>query len=87
METKLKQMTIKAVGKKMGFNKPNSLATNSMCSAKAKDQQGVEHKAYAFGNLCDTLEVGSKVLVTKKSNNKILKKEENESFLIIKKIG
>ncbi len=86
MDTKLKQMTIKEVGKKMTFKRPNRLATNSLCSVKAKDQKGIEHKAYAFGNLCETLEIGSKVLVAKKSSNKFMKKEENQRLLILKKI-
>lgn len=83
METDLIEMKVKSVSKKMEFTKPNRLATNCMCAVRAEDLHGVEHKAYALGSLCDRLEVGNRVLVTKKPSTK--KKDISGGFVIVKK--
>ncbi|MCX9011861.1 MAG: hypothetical protein OIN66_12150 [Candidatus Methanoperedens sp.] len=60
------EMEVKSVGKKIEYIKPDGTTTSRLCAVKAKDKSGNEHKAYAWGNLCDDLKVGTKVLATQR---------------------
>jgi hypothetical protein len=81
MSTNSIEMEIKSVGKKIEYKKPKGV-TSSLCAVKTVDDKGNEHKAYAWGQLCDDIKVGSKVLVTKWFSPK--KEEKSDSFIILK---
>ncbi len=76
-------MQVKEIGKKLKYKKSEGI-TSSVCAVKTEDIDGVEHKAYAWGSLCDNLKVGSKVLTTKEFSPKM--KDKNDRFLIIKSL-
>ncbi|MFA4957212.1 MAG: hypothetical protein WC556_09610 [Candidatus Methanoperedens sp.] len=81
MARKLIQMAVKEVGRKIKYQKTERSIT-SMCAVKTEDPDGVEHKAYAWGDLCDNLKVGTRVLATKEFTPKT--EDENDRFIIIK---
>lgn len=60
------EMEIRSIGKKIEYIKPDGTTASSLCAVKAEDKSGNEHKAYAWGNLCDDLKVGTKVLATQR---------------------
>lgn len=82
MNAEFIEMEVKSIGKKIEYNKPGG-TNSSICAVRTKDKSGAEHKAYAWGNLCDDLKVGNKVLATKWFSPKT--KEKRDRFIIIKK--
>lgn len=63
MSRELKHLTIKSIGRKIRYEKSEK-TISSMCAVKAEDMDGVEHEALAWGDLCDRLSVGKKVIAT-----------------------
>ncbi|SNQ62309.1 hypothetical protein [Candidatus Methanoperedens nitratireducens] len=80
MVRKIIRMEVKEVGRKIKYQKSEKAIT-SMCAVKTEDSDGVEHKAYAWGDLCDNLRVGTTVLATKEFTPKT--DDENDRFIII----
>lgn len=83
MSANLIKMKIKSIGKKIKYIKPGEVTSN-MCSVKAKDETGIEHEAYAWGNLCDDLRVGNKVLATRWFSPE--SEEDIDRFIILKNL-
>ncbi|MFZ3058728.1 MAG: hypothetical protein WA102_03220 [Candidatus Methanoperedens sp.] len=81
MSRKVEELKIKSVGQKIKYRKAEK-AISSMCAVRAEDANGVEHKAFAWGDLCDKLTVGSAVAATKEfSPNK-----RDNRFIILKSL-
>lgn len=64
MNRKLEKLKIKSIGRMIEYNGLDK-TTHSMCAVRAEDMKGVEHEALVWGDLCNTLSVGKKVVATK----------------------
>lgn len=83
MNNKFTEMHVKFIGKKINYEKSKG-EISKMCIVNAQDQDGVEHKAYAWGNLCDDLRVGNDVLTTEWVSPETEKKSDR--YIIVKRI-
>lgn len=64
MVRKTTRMEVKEVGKKIKYLKSEK-AISTMCAVTAKDDEGVEHEAFVWDNLCDKIKEGTAVVATK----------------------
>lgn len=81
MSRKVEELKIKSVGQKIKYRKAKE-RISSMCAVRAEDANGVEHKAFAWGDLCDQLTVGKAVAATRGfSPNK-----RDNRFIILKSL-
>jgi hypothetical protein len=81
MNRELKKLKIKSIGRKIKYKKLDK-TTSSMCAVRAEDLKGVEHEALAWGDLCNTLKVGKRVVATKQFS---LRKSDHR-FVILKSL-
>ncbi len=83
MNEKFTEMNVKFINKKINYEKSNG-EFSKMCMVNAQDRDGVERKAYAWGNLCDNLKVGNDVLTTEWVSPET--EIKSDRYIIVKKI-
>lgn len=83
MNEKFCEMHVKSKSKAINYEKTKG-EISKMCMINIEDRDGIEHKAYAWGNLCEDIIPGSNVLATEWVSPEIEKKSDR--YIIIKKI-
>lgn len=65
IEDNLMEMKVESLGKSFIYESPNG-SKMKICIAKAVDKNGTAVSAYAYDDFCDSIKIGSHVIVAKR---------------------